>query len=120
MRGVADTESKRPTQRARGATAFRLHLGLALCLAICLGVGGFELSRALGGNMLSWAYVVEWPVLAGFGVFMWWRLLNGEPTRTPKQDPRSAQQAEAEDRDLAAWNAYLAQLHRDESASPPA
>ena len=36
----------------------------------------FELGRAEGGNELSWAYVFEWPLLAIFAVYMWWKLLH--------------------------------------------
>ena len=102
-------------QRLRGKAALRIHVGLVLCLVICIGIGAFELTRALGGNTLSWAYVVEWPVLAGFGIFMWWRLLNGEPVRkAPTSEKAKARQA-VDDKDLAAWNAYLADLHKDEA-----
>lgn len=113
---MAQEQRGRSGQRATGAQAIRLHLALALCLVICIGVGAFELSRALGGNALSWAYVVEWPILAGFGVYMWWRLLHGEADRPAKPSRRSAEEQEADAADLAAWNAYLAELHREEQS----
>ena len=107
--------------RLRGRAALRIHVGLVLCLVICIGIGAFELSRALGGNTLSWAYVVEWPVLAGFGVFMWWRLLNGEPVRKAPTSVKAKARQAVDEQDLAAWNAYLADLHRDEAGAgdPP-
>ena len=112
--------AERP-ERLRGGAAMRLHVGLVLCLAICLGIGTFELTRALGGNMLSWAYVVEWPVLAGFGVFMWWRLLHGDPVRKPPTSAKAMARQAVDEQDLAAWNAYLADLHRHGSGTdgPP-
>ena len=48
--------------RRSGALHLRLH---------------FEVLRALGGNTLSWAYVFEWPIFAGFAIYMWWNLLHG-------------------------------------------
>ena len=98
-------------ERLRGRAALRIHVGLVLCLVLCIGIGTFELTRALGGNTLSWAYVVEWPILAGFGVFMWWRLLNGEPARKPPTSEKAKARQAVDDQDLAAWNAYLADLH---------
>ena len=41
-------------------------------LALCL----WQISRALGGNTLSWAYVFEWPLFAAYAVYMWWRLVH--------------------------------------------
>jgi len=38
----------------------------------------FELGRAEGGNELSWAYVFEWPLLAVFAIYMWWKVLDPE------------------------------------------
>ena len=49
---------------------------MALGLVLCTGACWFELSRALGGNALSWAYVFEWPLLSVFAVYMWWQLLH--------------------------------------------
>jgi hypothetical protein len=114
--GVSD----RP-DRLRGRAAFRIHVGLVLCLVICIGIGTFELTRALGGNLLSWAYVVEWPILAGFGIFMWWRLLNGEPVRKPPTSAKAIARQAVDDQDLAAWNAYLADLHGNgpDAEAPP-
>ena len=49
---------------------------LAAGLILCVVAFWFELSRAIGGNALSWAYVFEWPLLAGFAIYMWWQLLH--------------------------------------------
>ena len=73
--------------RLRGADAVRLHLTLGVGLAVCAAAFVFEMSRALGGNTLSWAYVFEWPIFAVFAVYMWWNLLHGQDgarrSRTP-------------------------------------
>ena len=62
--------------RLSAQEVWRLHLMLALGLALCAVAFWFELSRALGGNALSWAYVFEWPLLGTFAVYMWWQLLH--------------------------------------------
>ncbi len=56
--------------------AARLHVSLVIGLVLCVAAFWFELSRAIGGNALSWAYVFEWPLLGGFAVYMWWQLLH--------------------------------------------
>lgn len=93
--------------RRHGAAALRLHLALALALAICLGAGWFELTRALGGNQLSWAYTFEWPIFACFAVYMWWKLLHDDGSDpAPSSDDLDDETAAK----LDAWNDYLAEL----------
>jgi len=67
-----------PSSRDRwlGGRALRLHLTLVIVVSGCLAAGAFELSRALGGNTLSWVYVFEWPFFAAFAGYLWWRLLH--------------------------------------------
>ncbi len=81
-------------------------------LAVVLCGSGFcvELWRALGGNALSWAYTVEWPLLLGYGVYMWRRLVAEEkgadaPQRGAMRSPRGAERAAAK---LAAEDAARA------------
>ncbi|HEV3328851.1 MAG TPA: hypothetical protein VGZ33_05590 [Acidimicrobiales bacterium] len=94
----------------------RLHAGLAAAVVICVSAFAFEVLRALGGNTLSWAYVVEWPVLLGYGIYMWQRLVREErtgvvaPARRDRQDPDDAAALEA-------WNRYLAELHAADAAT---
>jgi hypothetical protein len=63
-------------RRLSGAAALKLHVTLALGLALCTLAFWFEFGRAERGNSLSWAYVFEWPLLGIFGVYMWWNLLH--------------------------------------------
>jgi hypothetical protein len=113
--------------------ALKLHVVILIVvpgfMALCL----WQLSRALGGNTLSWAYVFEWPLFAGYAVYMWWRLVHEAPEGSPPPasaadpaggpgpsataDPVRAAQREEEDAELAAYNQYLAQLaERDKAA----
>lgn len=90
----------------------------------------WQLHRALAGNGLSWAYTFEWPLFAGFGVVFWiktvrdeYRIRNGiAPAVTTGDSPLPVnvgvqQQAfddEPEDEELAAYNAYLTRLNKQD------
>jgi hypothetical protein len=97
-------------------------------------LGDWQLHRALAGNGLSWAYTFEWPIFAVFGVVFWAKTIRDEfhpPATDGEQDevplPAGARPAAsggagiaadgppatAEDAELAAYNAYLARLHRE-------
>jgi hypothetical protein len=85
----------------------------------CLALGWWQLHRALSGNALSWAYTVEWPFFAGYGVYMWWRILHEQPAGPARAGDREEAlrsgpepfEDEEEDEELAAYNRYLAELH---------
>lgn len=62
--------------RLTGSEAVKAHLTLTVGLALCVAAFWFEIKRALGGNELSWAYVFEWPLIAGFAVYLWWNVLH--------------------------------------------
>ena len=94
----------------------RIHLGLFLALLICIPAFVFETMRALDGNMLSWAYVFEWPLLAGYSVYMWRKMLKEERGETPR---RNVPDHEPDDPQLVAWNAYLANVHKDDQPAAP-
>lgn len=82
-----------------------LHLGLALAEIICGTAFTVELMRALNGNLLSWAYVFEWPILGTYAVYMWHKLLYEDDVRP------TAVTTSDEDAALEEFNAYLAQVH---------
>lgn len=107
------------------------HLTAAVVVPGCIALGWWQVNRALSGNTLSWAYVFEWPIFAGYAVFMWWKLIHeppadagtgadgkgSEPAALPHQasdqdvvPPGAGAEAE-EDEDLASYNRYLAALH---------
>ena len=116
---------------------------LALVLtAGCLGLGWWQFSRAQSGNAISWGYMFQWPAFAGFVIFLWWREVQlarrkpgAEPRATdaPPAEPRLpgtpvtvgrpvrvAVRAtpDADDPELAAYNAYLAWLNANPGARP--
>jgi len=61
--------------------ALLLHLTVLTVVPTFLGLAWWQLHRALGGNDLSWAYTFEWPFFAGYGVFVWWKLVHDQPVR---------------------------------------
>ncbi len=67
--------------------AWRTHVALVAGLALCGAAFWFELGRAERGNALSWAYVFEWPLLAVFAVYMWWKFLHGDRAPRPSRRP---------------------------------
>lgn len=64
-----------------------LHVTLLVLLPAFAFLTKWQLSRALGGNTLSWAYTFEWPLFAGYAVYVWWSLVhdsvNGATQRWP-------------------------------------
>ena len=62
-------------------------MGLLVAETICFAGFFIELGRANGGNALSWAYVVEWPIFALYAIYMWWRLRREEVGETPHSNP---------------------------------
>ncbi len=92
----------------------RFHAGLILAETICVSAFIIELGRAVGGNALSWAYVFEWPLLGGYGLFMWRQLVRESRGTTPAPRPL---QREASDDALTAYNNYLARVHRDDDSA---
>jgi hypothetical protein len=102
------------------------HALMVVMVVTMLGLGGWQLSRATGGNMLSWAYTIQWPIFAGFVVVLWWRevrrALHGEPAApAPSVTPRTTpviEYDEADDPELAAYNRFLAWLSANPDKRP--
>jgi hypothetical protein len=106
-----------------------------------LWLGDWQFHRAEGGNALSWAYTFEWPIFAVFGVVFWAKTIRDEfkphtdPGEVPEVDlpagagldaaggaslaiighggsaDETAGAEEADDPELAAYNAYLNRLN---------
>jgi DNA-binding transcriptional regulator of glucitol operon len=117
------------------------HVLALILFAGCLVLGWWQFSRATGGNAISWGYMFEWPVFAGFVVFLWWREVQlarrkllpeserarepeperlpggpvtvGRPVRVPVRPA-----ADADDPETAAYNDYLAWLKAHPGARP--
>ncbi|WP_433387175.1 hypothetical protein [Micromonospora sp. KLBMP9576] len=112
------------------------HVAMVVLVVGFLALGWWQVSRAAAGNAISWGYAVEWPIFAGFVVFVWWREVRltlrpapeDEPGATAGTRPAAATEATGtrpavrrpvrvvrvpaapaggEDGDLAAYNHYL-------------
>ncbi|TDC36348.1 hypothetical protein E1166_22235 [Micromonospora sp. KC213] len=121
------------------------HVAMVVLVVGFLALGWWQISRAVSGNTLSWAYAVEWPIFAGFVVFVWWRevrhALRGRetgaepvtgpadpvtvgdgtsvsPVRRPVRVSRVSTVEVPEDADLAAYNRYLTWLNANPGARP--
>ena len=113
------------------------HLFMVASVIGMLWLGDWQLHRALSGNGLSWAYTFEWPIFAVFAVVFWAKTIRDEfhPPDAEAGEPDIALPAGAypaaagataagaavpggaaateEDAELAAYNAYLARLHKE-------
>ena len=123
--------------------ALKLHAVILVVVPAFMALCIWQITRALGGNSLSWAYVFEWPIFAGYAVYMWWRFVHEAPEDTQAPVPADGSGAPAQtapgteagavaeaeqrraqghdeehqDADLAAYNAYLAQLAERDKAT---
>ena len=104
--------------------AVLLHLTALVVVPGCLALGWWQLRRALSGNALSWAYTVEWPFFAAYGIYVWWRILHEQPDHpaegasgpgaNPPPGEGDPRMEDEEDEELAAYNRYLAELHAED------
>jgi len=61
------------------------HVVTVVLVVAFLALGWWQISRAAAGNTLSWAYALEWPVFAGFVIFLWVR--EARQTLSDEADP---------------------------------
>jgi hypothetical protein len=107
------------------------HAFAVVAAAGMLWLGDWQFHRAESGNALSWAYTFEWPIFAIFAVVFWAKTIRDEfkPPAAPAEVERielpasaglvpgrrdgqdSGPGREADDPELAAYNAYLARLN---------
>ncbi|WP_446220782.1 hypothetical protein [Micromonospora sp. IBHARD004] len=121
------------------------HVAMVVLVVGFLGLGWWQVTRAASGNTLSFGYAIEWPVFAGFVVFVWWRevrhTLRGTRTERPTPAPSATAGSEpaaatagvrrpvrvsrvpvpgdgVQDGDLAEYNRYLSWLNANPGAKP--
>ncbi|MEV0806170.1 hypothetical protein [Micromonospora sp. NPDC050200] len=118
------------------------HVAMVVLVVGFLALGWWQISRAASGNTLSWAYAVEWPIFAGFVVFVWWREIR-HTLRGPAAAPDAVTVGDAtpdpaapavrrpvrvarvpatvdvpDDADLTEYNRYLTWLNANPGARP--
>ncbi len=62
-----------------------LHVTLLILVPTFVWLTRWQLSRALGGNTLSWAYTFEWPLFGVYAVYVWWQLIHDQPTAVSRR-----------------------------------
>jgi DNA-binding transcriptional regulator of glucitol operon len=97
-----------------------VHVAVLVVVVAFLRLGWWQVQRAAAGNLLSYGYAVQWPVFAGFVVFVWIKEMRSarraEPTTKPSAEraptPRTGPAYDdSDDAELAAYNRYLAWLN---------
>ena len=83
-------DSLAPWPLAGPPRALGIHLTALVVVPACVVMAWWQGSRALGGNELSWAYAVEWPVFAGYGAYLWWKLIHETPGERAARSQASA------------------------------
>jgi hypothetical protein len=104
-------------------------LALLIWVPGCAVATRWQVGIALSGDLLGWVYSIMWPCFAIFAGLVWWHLVHDDPETVGTkglrrlqaaqqgdsggpQVPETVRRAEAEDPELAAYNAYLAELGR--------
>jgi hypothetical protein len=115
------------------------HALAALLVLASAGLTWWQVTRALGGNFLSYGYAFFWPAFAIFVVMIWVREMRLALGRVPEPPPRPEPAASGfgrpvlgtrpvtaattevpadEDRELAEYNRLLAWLAANPGARP--
>lgn len=124
MTAPAEPEDRSGTNQWLTRRSILAHLALLLWVPGCAVAAWWQVGIALGGDDLGWVYSVMWPCFAVFGTVFWWFLVHDDPDSLgarglrrqraavvqPATDEGAIARAEAEDPELAAYNAYLADL----------
>lgn len=90
-----------------------MHVGVLVIVAGFLWLGWWQLSRARSGNLLSYGYAIEWPVFAGFVVWLW----IVEMRKVLRADPRPQLDDRGEKRVVEDQTTRIRPRSRDEGAA---
>lgn len=75
-------------------------MGMHVTVIVLLPVFGWltwwQFGRATSGNTLSWAYTFEWPLFAGYAIYVWWQLIHDEPTTFNRAGARAGSAAQGD------------------------
>jgi DNA-binding transcriptional regulator of glucitol operon len=63
------------------------HVVMVTLVTAFLALGWWQFGRAREGNMLSFGYTLEWPLFAGFVVFVWVKEIRAELRRDEPPAP---------------------------------
>lgn len=128
-----------PVRRSPWTSRRAITATVALVIFVpgCVAATIWQVGVARSGNDIGWAYAVMWPLFAAYSTVLWWHLVHDDPetvglrgvlrlrstqdsladdTERDLARDEAIRRAEAEDPELAAYNAYLADLARRDSA----
>jgi hypothetical protein len=84
-----------PVRRYFTPRCLGMHVTLLVLLPTFALLTRWQLGRALDGNTLSWAYTFEWPLFAGYAIYVWWQLVHDQhvpgASRPAKAAPAGAE-----------------------------
>ncbi|NKZ14350.1 hypothetical protein HGA11_25535 [Mycolicibacterium septicum DSM 44393] len=114
------------TRRRRPALIALVFLGAAGCLA--LAWWQWTRYESASGTFQNLGYALQWPMFAGFCFYAYYKFVryeeapperdNGELTEIPvgllPERPKAAA-ADADDREMSEYNAYLAELAKSDA-----
>ena len=141
-----DPDSKEP-RRVRGGwrDVWQLHVPLVLVLSLCTVATIIEAQRASEGVWRAWAYMVEWPLIGLFTIWIWHRYRTegsvtkglidrwrervtrlgaeadggAEGAAVAKAPAVQEEQPATDDPELDAWTSYVEDLRRREPPGSP-
>jgi hypothetical protein len=92
-----------------------LAVGLVLVF-LRLGLWQWHRASSNTGGVQNIGYAFEWPLFAGFVVFMWVKIIRDEVRRPAHSEPANTRTSMATgideyDEELAAYNRYFARLY---------
>ena len=97
-----------------------LHLVVVALFVATFFLGHWQLTKAeAGGGVVNWSYALQWPLYGFMGLWFYVRMCREEINRDPDEDEPGAdlvlyQRPRIDttgDPELAAYNAYLAELN---------
>ena len=109
-------------QRRRRRNVWQLDIPLVLVLVLCTVITVIEYRRANEGVWRAWIYLFEWPLIAAFAVWMWYRFTHegsggGFVRRWKERVARFEAEADAQERDERA--AQADEARRVQEANDP-
>jgi DNA-binding transcriptional regulator of glucitol operon len=97
-----------------------LHVLVLTLFVATFFLGYWQLTKATdGGGAVNWSYALQWPLYGFMGLFFYLRMVRDELRRDPDEDEPGSdlvlyQRPRIDttgDPELAAYNAYLAELN---------
>ena len=73
-----------------------LHVTLLIVLPLFAWLTIWQLDRALGGNSLSWAYTIDWPLFGLSAIYLWWHPGTTDPAERAAVAAQTAAAVEAD------------------------